>query len=84
MSEVRSDLKYRESHEWVRDEGFDVPERSLERARRYLGDIESHVSGWPSDYSRRIIVAYATHVLFLMGEKHPEKARRIIEEKGLS
>jgi uncharacterized protein YfaS (alpha-2-macroglobulin family) len=68
----------------AKSKGYDVPKETLERARQYLRKIESHVAGWPSEHSRRIIIAYATHVLNLMGEKHPDKARRIIKEKGLS
>ncbi|MFC1610873.1 alpha-2-macroglobulin [Myxococcota bacterium] len=63
--------------------GFDVPEEMMGSAARYLRDIERHVQGWPSEYARRITIAYATYVLDLMGERHPDKARKIVREKGL-
>ena len=39
MSEVRSDLKYRESHEWVRDEGDGIVTVGIsDHAQEQLGD----------------------------------------------
>jgi glycine cleavage system H protein len=40
MSEVRSDLKYRESHEWVRDEGDGIVTVGIsDHAQEQLGDM---------------------------------------------
>ena len=40
MSEVRSDLKYRESHEWVRDEGDGTVTVGIsDHAQEQLGDM---------------------------------------------
>ena len=40
MSEVRSDLKYRESHEWVRDEGDGTITVGIsDHAQEQLGDM---------------------------------------------
>ncbi|MBT8040268.1 MAG: glycine cleavage system protein GcvH [Xanthomonadales bacterium] len=40
MSEVRSDLKYRESHEWVRDEGDGTVTVGIsDHAQAQLGDM---------------------------------------------
>jgi uncharacterized protein YfaS (alpha-2-macroglobulin family) len=63
--------------------GFPVPDHTLERARRYLREIERHV---PSDYPedvRRTLRAYALSVRALAGDTDPAGAGRLVREAGV-
>lgn len=62
--------------------GFKVPERMLERAHKYLKEIERH---FPSTYGpeiRRTITAYSLYVRNLLGDRDLTKANRIVREGG--
>jgi uncharacterized protein YfaS (alpha-2-macroglobulin family) len=63
--------------------GFPVPDDTLERSRRYLREIERHVS---SDYGRevrRTLQAYALSVRALSGDADPARARDLVREAGV-
>jgi uncharacterized protein YfaS (alpha-2-macroglobulin family) len=63
--------------------GFPVPDDTLERARRYLREIERHI---PSDYGkdvRRTLEAYALSVRALSGDADPAHARALVREAGV-
>jgi alpha-2-macroglobulin len=54
----------------------------LDRAKRYLRDVESHISPrWPDD-ARRALVAYALDVRARMHDADRRRARRLIAEAG--
>ena len=63
--------------------GFPVPEDTLERARRYLREVERHI---PSDYGkdvRHTLRAYALSVRALSGDADPARARALVREAGV-
>ena len=60
--------------------GYDVPDRMWERSKRHLQEIEQHIPSWYSEESRRMIRAYALHVLHLMGEGDAKKAKALYGE----
>jgi alpha-2-macroglobulin len=67
----------------AKEKGFDVPERTLSRARDYLVNIERHI---PKEYGpevRRTIVAYALHVRARMGDRDVTRARGLLREAGV-
>ncbi len=60
-----------------------MPDDTLERARRYLREIERHI---PSDYGkdvRRTLRAYALSVRALSGDADPARARALVREAGV-
>jgi alpha-2-macroglobulin len=68
----------------ARAKGFAVPDEALDRSRRYLRDIRSHV---PADYGtdvRRTLEAYALSVRALMNDADPDRARALVREAGAS
>jgi uncharacterized protein YfaS (alpha-2-macroglobulin family) len=66
----------------AKDKGFEVPAVTIERAKPYLRDIESHIpSFYPVDV-RRSIVAYSLYVRNRLGDRDTAKARRLIAEAG--
>ena len=67
----------------AKEKGFQVPENLLANARWYLRGMEGHTAGWLCRICRRHVIAYATHVLYRLGEKRPDVARRILAERGL-
>jgi uncharacterized protein YfaS (alpha-2-macroglobulin family) len=63
--------------------GFDVPADTLERASRYLREIDRRI---PSDYPldvRRTLAAYALSVRALSGDADPARARSLVREAGV-
>ncbi len=63
--------------------GFSVPGDTLERAGRYLREIERHI---PSDYPedvRRTLRAYALSVRAVSGDADPARARALVREAGV-
>jgi uncharacterized protein YfaS (alpha-2-macroglobulin family) len=63
--------------------GFDVPKGTLERASRYLREIDRRI---PSDYPqdvRRTLRAYALSVRALSGDPDPAGARALVREAGV-
>jgi uncharacterized protein YfaS (alpha-2-macroglobulin family) len=63
--------------------GFDVPADTLERASRYLREIDRRI---PSDYPRdvrRTLQAYALSVRALSGDADPARARALVREAGV-
>ena len=60
--------------------GFPVPDEALERARRYLREIDRNI---PKDYGpdvRRTLMAYALAVRGVMGDADPARARALVRE----
>jgi hypothetical protein len=63
--------------------GFSFPDDTLERASRYLREIERHI---PSDYPkdvRHTLQAYALSVRALSGDRDPARARSLVREAGV-
>ncbi|HSD28293.1 MAG TPA: alpha-2-macroglobulin family protein, partial [Vicinamibacteria bacterium] len=63
--------------------GFSVPGDTLERAGRYLREVERHI---PSDYSedvRRTLQAYALAVRAVSGDADRARARALVREAGV-
>jgi hypothetical protein len=52
----------------AREKGFDVPPAPLERAARYLADMERHVVRWPLA-ARQSASAYASYVRHRIGDR---------------
>jgi uncharacterized protein YfaS (alpha-2-macroglobulin family) len=70
--------------ERAKAKGFDVPEPTLQRSRQYLKAIESHFSrDYPED-TRRTLLAYALYVRHRLGDDDPQRARRLVQEAGLT
>ena len=62
--------------------GFPVPDEALERARRYLRDIDRNI---PKEYGadvRRTLQAYALYVRALLGDADRARARALVREAG--
>ena len=66
----------------AKEKGYAVPASSLTRAQRYLQDIESHIPGYYSEWTRRTIIAYALYVRGVMGQKDPAGARALMARAG--
>jgi uncharacterized protein YfaS (alpha-2-macroglobulin family) len=67
----------------AKEKGFDVPSDMLERAKKYLREIEPHIPYYYSAQARRAVIAYALYVRNRMGDKDAVKARMLITEAGL-
>ena len=67
----------------AKDKGFEIPPEMQENLRYYLTDIESHYPHWYSQYTRRVLSAYALYVRDLMGDNDAAKARALLEEAPL-
>ncbi|MBN1639727.1 MAG: hypothetical protein JXA09_00735 [Anaerolineae bacterium] len=63
--------------------GFDVPEDMQARVLDYLRQIEDHYPDWYDKPIRWTLSAYALYVRELMGDRDPEKARRLLDEAGV-
>jgi uncharacterized protein YfaS (alpha-2-macroglobulin family) len=63
--------------------GFEVPQEMQQRLLEHLRQIESYYPSWYSLHTRRTLSAYALYVRDLMGDRDPDKARRLIDEAGL-
>jgi uncharacterized protein YfaS (alpha-2-macroglobulin family) len=55
----------------------------LEKSKRYLREIESHIPHWYGIDARRAIVSFALYVRNRMGDRDAAKARKLIAEAGL-
>ena len=67
----------------AQQKGFDVPADMLQNVQYYLQDIESHYPYWYSQYTRRVLSAYALYVRDLLGDPDPAKARALYAEAPL-
>ena len=65
------------------DKGFAVPGAMQENLLVYLTEIESHYPYWYSQYTRRVLSAYALYVRDLMGDNDAEKARALLADAPL-
>jgi uncharacterized protein YfaS (alpha-2-macroglobulin family) len=66
----------------AKDKGFPVDAASLERAKGYLVNIESHIPYWWPEEVKRALVAYALNVRWRMGDPDRARARRLLAEAG--
>ena len=64
------------------EKGFSVPEGALARSQSYLQAIDDRIPGDYPPAVQRTLVAYALHVLNLMGEGQPERARALANTAG--
>jgi len=67
----------------AQDKGFAVPDGMRENLLVYLSDIESHYPHWYSEYTRRVLSAYALYVRDLMGDNDAAKARALLADAPL-
>jgi hypothetical protein len=67
----------------AKDKGFDIPSEMQENLSYYLVDIESYYPHWYSQYTRRVLSAYALYVRDLMGDNDAAKARALLQEAPL-
>jgi uncharacterized protein YfaS (alpha-2-macroglobulin family) len=67
----------------AKEKNFPVPPEMLEKSKRYLRAIESHIPSYYSLEARRAIVSYALYVRNRMGDRDAAKARKLIAEAGL-
>ena len=67
----------------AKEKNFPVPPEMLEKSRRYLREIESHIPGWYSIEARRAIISFALYVRNRMGDRDTARARKLIAEAGL-
>ncbi|HEX8844697.1 MAG TPA: alpha-2-macroglobulin family protein [Pyrinomonadaceae bacterium] len=67
----------------AKEKGFAVPPEMLEKSKRYLREIESHIPSYYGIYARRALVSYALYVRNRMGDRDAVKARKLIAEAGL-
>lgn len=66
----------------ARDNGFAVPQNTLDSALFYLQDIESYYPSWYSQESRDTVSAYALHVRDLAGSTDRNKATDLWNRRG--
>jgi uncharacterized protein YfaS (alpha-2-macroglobulin family) len=66
----------------AKDKGFDVPADVLERAKRYLVDVERHVPAYYPKPARQALSAYALYVRQRLGERDIAKAQRLVTDGG--
>ncbi|HWT03872.1 MAG TPA: DUF6049 family protein, partial [Pyrinomonadaceae bacterium] len=73
------------AHSLVRakEKNFPVPPEMLEKSKRYLREIESHIPSFYGPYVRRALVSYALYVRNRMGDRDTAKARKILAEAGV-
>jgi len=67
----------------AKQEKFDVPKATFDKAQQYLREIESHIPSHYSVEAKRAIVAYALYVRAQMGDRDATRARNLIAEAGL-
>jgi alpha-2-macroglobulin len=67
----------------AKDKGFDVPASMMDRSKKYLREIESHIPAYYGPVARRSLIAYSLYVRNLMGDRDTARARRLIAEGGL-
>ena len=66
----------------AKDKGFDVPAQSIDQARPYLRDIESHIPSFYSREARQALIAYSLYVRARLGDRDLAKAQRLVSEAG--
>lgn len=66
----------------ARDEGFDVPSDTMDRALIYLREIETFYPTWYTQLSKDTISSYAVHVRALAGLRDIPKAEAIYARSG--
>jgi uncharacterized protein YfaS (alpha-2-macroglobulin family) len=73
------------AHSLVRakEKNFPVPPEMLEKSKRYLREIESHIPSYYGPRARRALVSYALYVRNRMGDRDTAKARKILAEAGI-
>jgi uncharacterized protein YfaS (alpha-2-macroglobulin family) len=73
------------AHSLVRakEKNFPVPPEMLEKSKRYLREIESHIPAYYGPYVRRALVSYALYVRNRMNDRDTAKARKLLAEAGL-
>ncbi len=73
------------AHSLVRakEKNFPVPPEMLEKSKRYLREIESHIPSYYGPYVRRALISYALYVRNRMGDRDTAKARKILAEAGI-
>ncbi len=67
----------------AQEKGFDVPAEMQTNLQSYLQNIESYYPYWYSQYTRRVLSAYALYVRDLLGDSDPAKARALYAEAPL-
>jgi len=70
----------------AKDKGFDVPATMMDRSKKYLREIESHIPAYYGPVARRSLIAYSLYVRNLMGDKDTIHARMLLAAglEGLS
>ena len=73
------------AHAMVRaqEKGFAVDARALDKAKKYLREVESHIPHWYGDNARRTLIAYALSVRQRTGDRDTARARKLIAEAGV-
>ncbi|KAA3645374.1 MAG: hypothetical protein DWQ07_12970 [Chloroflexi bacterium] len=69
--------------EMARQKGFDVPEFMQTSVLDYLRNIENYYPYWYSQRTRDTLSSYALYVRDLMGDRDPDKARNLFNERGV-
>lgn len=67
----------------AKQKGFDVPDTMINRSRKYLSEIESHIPSFYTIEARRAVVAYSLYVRAQMGDSAATRARDLIAEADL-
>jgi len=63
--------------------GYKVPQNALDRSKRYLRRIRSHIPSWYPTRIKRTLRAYALYVRQLMGDRDIGKAKALMAEAKL-
>ncbi|WP_394842967.1 MG2 domain-containing protein [Pendulispora brunnea] len=66
----------------AKDKGFKVDPSMLERAKKYMRDIDGRIPSWYSVDARRAIKAYALFTRHILGDTDRASARRLVAEAG--
>ena len=66
----------------ARDNGYTVPQATLDSALAYLADVESHIPAEYGEHERDAIRAYALWVRSLAGQRDPAKAMALFDDRG--
>jgi hypothetical protein len=67
----------------ARQKDYAVSEETVQRALRYLREIETHYPHYYSEDARRTLTAYALYTRMQLGDHDPAKARQILTQAGL-
>jgi len=73
------------AHAMVRaqEKGFAVDAQALDKAKKYLREVEAHIPKWYGDSARRSLIAYALSVRQRMGDRDTARARKLVAEAGV-